>query len=162
MKLFKSSDPWTNVVILLTVGLFSLSLAVKGFTHELFLEAGVFLVSVKLILMTGKNAASEERMERHLDQIKDLLAHNTAPRAIQRRRIGGQTREQLDQLLAAKAAARPPAWQARSAKPAEVNADEPTSESQACSATKTRSATGNAANQVTKGLPDDRKNRLLA
>ena len=73
MKLFKSNDPWTNVVILLTVGLFSLSLAVKGFTHELFLEAGVFLVSVKLILMAGKNAASEERMERHLDQIKALL-----------------------------------------------------------------------------------------
>ncbi|MGA7559859.1 MAG: hypothetical protein WCF61_19250 [Terriglobales bacterium] len=90
MKLFKSSDPWTNVVILMTVGLFGLSLAVKGFTHDLFLEAGVFLVSVKLILMTGKNAASEERMERHLDQIKDLLAHNTAPRAIQRRHIGGQ------------------------------------------------------------------------
>jgi hypothetical protein len=62
----------------------------------------------------------------------------------------------------AKAAARSPVWQARSAKPAEVNADEPTSESQAGSATKTRSATGNAANQVTKGLPDDRKNRLLA
>ncbi len=77
MKLFKSSDRWANVVILLTVGLFSLSLAVKGFTHELFLEAGVFLVSVKLILMTGKNAASEERMERHLNQIKALLARST-------------------------------------------------------------------------------------
>ncbi|MGO9438193.1 MAG: hypothetical protein ACLP00_28310, partial [Terracidiphilus sp.] len=64
MKLFKSSDRWTKVVILLTVGLFSLSLAVKGFTHELFLEVGMFLVSVKLILMAGKNAASEERMER--------------------------------------------------------------------------------------------------
>lgn len=63
-------------MILLTVGLFSLSLAVKGFTHELFLEAGVFLVSVKLILMAGKNAASEERIERHLDQIEELLKAN--------------------------------------------------------------------------------------
>jgi hypothetical protein len=79
MKLFKSTDPWSRGVILLTIGLFSLSLAVKGFTHELFLEAGVFLVSVKLILMAGKNAASEERVERQLSQIKALLARDPAP-----------------------------------------------------------------------------------
>jgi hypothetical protein len=74
MKIFKSTDPWASVIILLTVVLFFLSLAVKGFTHELFfLEAGVFLVSVKLILMAGRNAATEERLERHLTQIKELL-----------------------------------------------------------------------------------------
>jgi len=88
MKLFKSSDPWTSVVILLTVGLFSLSLAVKGITHELFLESGVFLVSVKLILMAGKNAASEERIERQLDQIEELLKVN-GTRAIEKKNIGG-------------------------------------------------------------------------
>jgi transcriptional regulator NrdR family protein len=87
MKLFKSSDPWTSVVILLTVGLFSLSLVVKGITHELFLEAGVFLVSVKLILMAGKNAASEERIERHMNQIEELLKANAA-RAIEKENIG--------------------------------------------------------------------------
>jgi len=74
MKIFKSNDPWASIVILLTVGLFSLSLTVKGITHELFLEAGVFLVSMKLILMAGKNAATEERLESHLKQIKGLLA----------------------------------------------------------------------------------------
>jgi hypothetical protein len=88
MKLFKSSDPWTSVVILLTVGLFSLSLAVKGFTHELFLEAGVFLVSVKLILMAGKNAASKERIERQLNQIEELLKVNRT-HAIEKENIGG-------------------------------------------------------------------------
>jgi hypothetical protein len=82
MKLFKSNDRWTNVVILLTVGLLSVSLAVKGFTHELFLEAGVFLVSVKLILMAGKNAESEKRIERQLTEIKAFLARDTAPGAI--------------------------------------------------------------------------------
>ena len=51
----------------------------------------------------------------------------------------------------AKAAARSPVWQARSAKPAEVNADEPTSESQAGSATKTRSATGTADKPAKQG-----------
>ncbi len=88
MKLFKSSDPWTSAVILLTLGLFSLSLAVKGFTHELFLEGGVFLVSVKLILMARKNAALEERIERHLNQIRELLTAN-ATRAMKEENIGG-------------------------------------------------------------------------
>jgi hypothetical protein len=83
MKPFKSSDPWASFVILLTVGLFSMSLAVKGFTHELFLEGGVFLVSVKLILMAGKNAASEERIERQLNQIRSLLEPNAVPLASQ-------------------------------------------------------------------------------
>lgn len=82
MKWFKSSDRWTSIVIVLTIGLFGLSLAVKGFTHELFLESGVFLVSVKLILMAGKNAASEERLEQQLDQIRALLARNSSPRAM--------------------------------------------------------------------------------
>ncbi len=82
MKLPKSIDLWSGLVILLTVVLFGLSLAVKGITHEVFLESGVFLVSVKLILMAGKNAASEERMERCLNEIKALLARDTARRAI--------------------------------------------------------------------------------
>ncbi len=94
MRLFKSSDPWTRVVILVTVGLFSLSLAVQGFTHELFLEAGVFLVSVKLILVTGKNAASEERIERRLNQIKELLRAN-GTRAIEKENIGGNANDRI-------------------------------------------------------------------
>jgi len=87
MKIFKSTDLSSGVVILLTVGLFSLSLAVKGITHELFLEAGVFLVSVKLILMAGKNAASEDRIERHLNQIEELVNVN-ATHAIEQEHIG--------------------------------------------------------------------------
>lgn len=78
MKVFKSTDPWSVVVILLTIGLFGMSLAVKGITQELFLESGVFLVSVKLILMAGKNAATEQRLELHLMQIKQLLSSNIA------------------------------------------------------------------------------------
>ena len=98
MKLFTSSDPWTNVVILLTVGLFGLSLAVKGFTHELFLEAGVFLVSVKLILTTGKNAESEKRLERQLAQIKALLARDTAPGAIGEETLSRDANDRIRQI----------------------------------------------------------------
>jgi len=85
MKLFKSSDPWAGVVIVLTVGLFGLSLAVKGFTRELFLDTGVFLVSVKLILMAAKNAAGERRLEHHLRQIKELLANNSSQNVVSKR-----------------------------------------------------------------------------
>ena len=42
----KLLDFWSLVVIVLTLPLFLLALFLKGFTHELLLEAGVFLVSV--------------------------------------------------------------------------------------------------------------------
>ena len=73
MANFKSSDPWSTVVIVPTVGLFVLALFLKGFTHGLLLEAGVLLVSVKLILMTQKNAKTEENLERRLTRIEELL-----------------------------------------------------------------------------------------
>src|SRR5438045_2524576 len=44
------------VVIALTLILFIVALFIQGLTHELLLEAGVFLVSVKLILMSYKNS----------------------------------------------------------------------------------------------------------
>ncbi len=74
MKIFKSSNPWTLLVIAMTLGLFLAALVLTGFTHDLLLEAGVFLVSVKLILMASKNAETESRLERHLIEIKELLA----------------------------------------------------------------------------------------
>jgi hypothetical protein len=99
MKLFKSSDPWASVVIVLTVALFSCSLAVKGITHELFLEAGVFLVSVKLILMAGKNAATEERLELQLRQIKELLAGNDSQTVIKEGKFAGNPAERIHQAV---------------------------------------------------------------
>ena len=42
-------DPVSLVVIALTLLLFVIALLVKGFTHDMLLECGVFMVSVKLI-----------------------------------------------------------------------------------------------------------------
>jgi hypothetical protein len=75
-------DPWTLVVIALTLVLFVVALFVKGITHELFLEAGVFLVSVKLILMSHRNSEAVEQTDAHLQQIQVLL------RAIEERTAG--------------------------------------------------------------------------
>jgi hypothetical protein len=69
----RSSDPWSVVVIALTLVLFIVSIFVKGFTHELLLEAGVFLVSVKLILMAHKNSLSAKVVGQRLDEIASLL-----------------------------------------------------------------------------------------
>ncbi len=89
MGISKSSDPGAIIVILLTISLFVVALFVKGFTHELFLEAGVFLVSVKLILMAKKNTETEDRLERRLIQIQDLLTRKDS-------RLGGTSREESE------------------------------------------------------------------
>ena len=68
-----SSDPWSVIVIALTFALFALALFLKGFTHDLLLEAGVFLVSLKLILMAKKNKDAEAHLDSHLIEIKELL-----------------------------------------------------------------------------------------
>jgi hypothetical protein len=81
MGLFQSSDPWAIGTILLTCGLFAASLFLTGFSHDLLLEAGVFLVSVKLILMTKKIADAELRLEQRLTRIEELLKGRNTPGA---------------------------------------------------------------------------------
>jgi hypothetical protein len=64
----KLSDPWSDLVIVLTLGIFILAPFLKGFTHELLLEAAVFLVSVELIIMASKNTKTASRVEQHLNR----------------------------------------------------------------------------------------------
>jgi hypothetical protein len=66
-------DPWSLLVILFTLVLFLIALFTKGITHDLLLEAGVFLVSVKLILMGYKNSASNDSIEQKLDEIRSAV-----------------------------------------------------------------------------------------
>jgi len=55
------------VVITVTLVLFLTALFTRGFTHDLLLEAAVFLVSVKLIILTYRNSRGVESIERKLD-----------------------------------------------------------------------------------------------
>jgi hypothetical protein len=48
----------------------------KGFTHNLLLEAGVFLVSVKLILMAYKNSVASKEITKDLQEIKKMIEGN--------------------------------------------------------------------------------------
>jgi hypothetical protein len=50
----KRLDLGTQFTLAITLGLFVIALFEKGFTHDLLLEARVFLVSVKLVIMSYK------------------------------------------------------------------------------------------------------------
>lgn len=75
----KHFDLGSLVVIAFTLLLFLTALWIKGFTHELFLEAGVFLVSVKLILMGYKNSVLAIETKERLEQIQALLQSRQSP-----------------------------------------------------------------------------------
>jgi hypothetical protein len=69
----KHFDTWSLIVIATTFILFVMALFFTGFTHDLLLEAGVFLVSVKLIQMAYRSSVSSEKIETKLQDIKKIL-----------------------------------------------------------------------------------------
>jgi putative effector of murein hydrolase len=71
--MIKYFDFWSIIVILITVLLFIVALFVKGFTNQLLLEAGVLLVSVKIIMMSYKNIRNYDELKKDLHEIKRLL-----------------------------------------------------------------------------------------
>jgi len=62
------------IVIAITVALFVIALFLKGFTHNLLLEAGVLLVSVKIIMMNYKNSVAIKNLLKELGDIKGMLS----------------------------------------------------------------------------------------
>lgn len=71
--MIKNYDLGSILVIAITFILFFLALFTKGFTHDLLLEAGVFLVSVKLIIMAYRNSVTSGKISRELCEIKMIL-----------------------------------------------------------------------------------------
>lgn len=67
--MIKHMDSGSLVIALITLALFLAALFTKGLTHDLFLEAGVFLVSVKIIVMAYKNSVAVGRLDEKLDTI---------------------------------------------------------------------------------------------
>ena len=66
-------DIGSYVVIVITFILFAMALFFKGITHDLLLEAGIFLVSVKLVMMSYKNNEFTKHLDDELHEIKDIL-----------------------------------------------------------------------------------------
>lgn len=69
----KHFDLGSIIVIITTFILFVMALFFTGLTHDLLLEAGVFLVSVKLIMMAYKVSVSSKRILYELEEIKNIL-----------------------------------------------------------------------------------------
>jgi hypothetical protein len=67
-------DFGTQLVILVTFVLFATALFVKGLGHDILLEAGVFLVSVKLILMAYKSNVTANELTERLARLEKTLA----------------------------------------------------------------------------------------
>jgi hypothetical protein len=63
-------DIVSQLVIVTTFVLFVVALFIKGFGHGLLLEAGVFLISVKLIMMAHKNSLLAKDLDNRLDRIE--------------------------------------------------------------------------------------------
>jgi hypothetical protein len=61
-------DRGSFIVILITFVLFVGAIFTKGFSHDLLLEAGIFLVSVKLIVMAYKHSVANRGLFDRLDQ----------------------------------------------------------------------------------------------
>lgn len=69
----KHFDTGSLIVIIVTFVLFVTALFTKGFTHDLLLEAGVFLVSLKLIMMSYKNGDAIGSVQKKLGDILSKL-----------------------------------------------------------------------------------------
>jgi Flp pilus assembly protein TadB len=61
------------ITIAVTLVLFAVALLVDGVPHDLLLEAGVFLVSAKLVIMSYKNALASDELKMELQRLREAL-----------------------------------------------------------------------------------------
>jgi hypothetical protein len=62
----KYMDRGSLIVAVITLELFTAALFTKGISHDLFLETGVFLVSVKIIIMAYKSSADVNHLDKKM------------------------------------------------------------------------------------------------
>lgn len=70
-------DTASLIVIAITFVLFITALFTEGLTHDILLEAGVFLVSVKLIIMAYKNSRASKEISKELSDIKSMCENKS-------------------------------------------------------------------------------------
>jgi|GEM_PF-580334 len=84
----KYFDIGNALVIAITFFLFIMALFTTGLTKDLLLETGVFLVSVKIILMSYKNSMKEKEILDELKLIRGMMeAQNNAAAADSRKDV---------------------------------------------------------------------------
>jgi hypothetical protein len=78
-------DRGSYAAMAVTLVLFMVALFVKGLGRDLLLEAGVFLVSVKLIMMAHKNAVSARQTQDDLKRILTILEDRAVAHQVETR-----------------------------------------------------------------------------
>ena len=73
MAMSNRLDFGSILIIVITFILFVVSLFVKGLSHEILLDSAVFLVSVKIIIMSFKNESYIKELSKQLEEIKSLI-----------------------------------------------------------------------------------------
>ena len=73
LKLRERLDMGSMAIIFITFTLFVVSLFQKGLTHEILVDTGIFLVSVKLIVMSFRNNLYMKDLNQQLEEIKKLI-----------------------------------------------------------------------------------------
>ncbi len=61
------------VVIIVTFALFGIALGTQGITHDLLIESGILLVSIKLIMMNYKSILNFKKVMNELNNIKEEI-----------------------------------------------------------------------------------------
>ncbi len=61
------------IIISLTFIVFLIALFLKGFTHDILLEIGVLLVSIKLIIMNHKTSLVNQALLDKMNEIKKVV-----------------------------------------------------------------------------------------
>jgi hypothetical protein len=69
-SMMKALDWGSWVTLSVTIVLFVLALVEKGLTHEILLEAGVFLISVKLVLSAHKTHMLIKTLSEKIDSFE--------------------------------------------------------------------------------------------
>ena len=77
--MLKHLDFASLAVVTVTFSLFVAALFTKGLTHDLLLEAGVFLVSVKLIIMAHKNSIHAQSIHEKIDKVYAVVKGSGFP-----------------------------------------------------------------------------------
>lgn len=70
----KYMDRGSFSVAVITLILFIAALFSKGISHDIFLETGVFLVSVKIIIMAYRNSVDVNHLNKKIDAILAILS----------------------------------------------------------------------------------------
>ena len=69
----KQIDIGSLIIIVVTFLLFIVALFVKGLTKDMLLEAGVLLVSIKLIMLAYQSRKNTDNIKEELREVKRMI-----------------------------------------------------------------------------------------